>query len=70
MVDSVILFRITEETKRSQFLAYFSFTSVKSGQGIQFKGGKRIENTGKECQFFKRNHFTFLMNITFEGRKK
>lgn len=49
-----IIFRIEETTARSQFLAYYSFTSFNNTQGLGFRptGGKRIENTGKNSTHF------------------
>ncbi|KAK7595221.1 hypothetical protein V9T40_001654 [Parthenolecanium corni] len=46
--EATLTLRIEETTARSQFLAYYSFTSFNNSQGLGFKpsGGKRIENTG------------------------
>lgn len=42
-----LLFQITEKTSRSQFLAYFSFTSKNNPDGLGYKpkGGMRLQNT-------------------------
>ncbi|KAL0279668.1 UNVERIFIED_CONTAM: hypothetical protein PYX00_001173 [Menopon gallinae] len=46
---ATLIFKISEPTVRSQFLAYFSFTSMASNQGIQSTGGRPVENS--ECDW-------------------
>ncbi|XP_050435516.1 uncharacterized protein LOC126842547 [Adelges cooleyi] len=45
--SALLNFRIDETTSRSQFLAYFSFTTLTDNHGLAFrpKGGRRIEHT-------------------------
>ncbi|KAB0801065.1 hypothetical protein PPYR_05419 [Photinus pyralis] len=42
-----LLFQVTEKTRRSQFLAYFSFTSINNTEGVGYqpKGGMKLQNT-------------------------
>ncbi|XP_017786083.1 PREDICTED: uncharacterized protein LOC108569152 [Nicrophorus vespilloides] len=44
---ATLLFEITEETSRSQFLAYFSFSDVNATDGVGFqpRGGMPLQNT-------------------------
>ncbi|KAK4871844.1 hypothetical protein RN001_015968 [Aquatica leii] len=42
-----LLFQIFDKTRRSQFLAYFSFTSINNTEGLGFqpRGGMKLQNT-------------------------
>lgn len=42
-------YSISEKTRRSQFLSYFSFPLINTTEGLGFpaKGGLRLQNTGK-----------------------
>ncbi|KAK6642510.1 hypothetical protein RUM43_004012 [Polyplax serrata] len=42
---ATLIFKLSDDAFISQFVAYFSFTSISSKQGIYAKGGMRIENT-------------------------
>ena len=50
------MFSLSDDTTTSQFIAYFSFTSITNEeQGNLYKGGKKIAKTGKMMMIMIKN---------------